>query len=284
MWVSCRLRTDSHTLTSSAFRLFQLEASNIRIHDVRKEDLLISVRSLKTDAPEPVQIHDCHRVITAMLIALNVGALGTFTFSQDPWAHPVLTAADDLEGTNARSSALVVESDTGYAERRQIEEIDIENTALIFGVVARERTLVLTGEYCRGLLLARMNVLDLNFRREAFLCFYRALEHFVANRLLKVRKLSNELRDLQRGLRMLTSDQELIDELRTVYRIRSSQVAHSQDTQFDISQDDLMKTKVFLDFVMHKTFKEEANRAMEARRNGNANVSASDASQETHPK
>ena len=266
MWVSCRIRTDSHTLTSSAFRLFQLEAANIRIHDVREHDLLISVRSLKTDVPEPAQLRDCHRVITAMLIALNVGSLGTFAFAQDPWAHPVLTATDDLAGINARSAALVFEVETAYPERRQIEEIDIQNAALVFGIVARERTPVLTGEYCRGLLLARMNVLELNFRREAFLCFYRALEHFIANRLLKVRRLSNELRDLQRGLRMLTTDKELINEFRTVYRIRSSQVAHSQGTQLDVSQDDLMKTKMFLDFVMHKTFKEEANRVMSARR------------------
>ena len=276
MWVSCRLRTDSHTLTSSAFRLFQLEASNIRIHDVRDHDLLISVRPLNTDAPEPVQIHDCYSVITAMLIALNVGALGTFTFAQDPWVHPVLIAADDLAGMNARSTALVVEADIAYPERRQITEVDAENAALVFGIIAREHTPVLTGEYCRGLLLTRMNVLELNFRREAFLCFYRGLEYFVANRLLKVRKLSNELRDLQRGLRMLTGDHELIDELRTVYRIRSSQVAHSQGPQSDISQDDLMKMKVFLDFVMHKTFKEEANRAMAARRDEDARSGAGD--------
>lgn len=111
-----------------------------------------------------------------------------------------------------------------------------------------------------------MNVLELNFRREAFLCFYRALEHFAANRILKVRRLSNELRDLQRAMRTLTDDDELIEELRTVYKIRSSQVAHSQDVQHDVSQDDLMKTKVFLDFVMHKTFKDEANIVMSARR------------------
>ncbi len=270
MWVSCRIRSDSHTLTSPPFRLFQLDESNIRIHSVREHDLVISVRSLRNDAPEPVQIHDCHRVITAMLIAMNVGVLGTFAFAQDPWAHPILTAADDLDGKNARSAALIVEPSTAYPERRPLEEVDVENTALVFGIVARERTSVLTGEYCRGLLLARMNVLDLNFRREAFLCFYRALEHFIANRILRVRKLSNELRDLQRGLRTLTDKAELIEEFRTVYRIRSSQVAHSQQIQQDVSHDDLMKTKVFLDFVMHKTFKEEANRAMAVRREANA--------------
>ena len=246
--------------------MFQLDASNIRIHSVREDSLVISVRPLHTEAPEPVQLHDCYRVIMAMLIAMNVGALGMFTLAKDPWAHPVLTISDDLDGKEARTAALVVQADTAYAERRQITEVDVENTALVFGIVARERTPVLTGEYCRGLLLTRMHLLDLNFRREAFLCFYRALEHFATYRILKVKKLSNELRDMQRAIRTLTNDQELIDEFQTVYRIRSSQVAHSQVAQQDVTQDDLLKTKVFLDFIMHKTFKSEANNALADRR------------------
>lgn len=266
MWVSCRIRTDSHTLTADPFRLFQLEASNIRIHGVREHDFILSVRPLRGQAPEPEQAHDCRRVMAAFLIALNIGALGTFTIAQDPWAHPILTIADDLDGNGARMAALVVEPETAYAERRPITELDTQNSALVFGIVARERTAVLTGEYLRGLVLMRMNVLELNFRREAFMCFYRALENFSANRILKVRRLANELRDLQRAMRTLTDDDELIAELRTVYRVRSSQVAHSQGAQHDVSQDDLMKTKVFLDFVMHKTFKAEANSVMSARR------------------
>ena len=266
MWVSSRIRTDSHILTSEPFRLFQLDKSNIRIHGVCEHDFVLSVRPLHEDAPEPAQIHDCHRVIAAMLIALNIGALGTFTFDRDPWVHPILTVADDLDGLGSRTAALVVEPETTYPKRQQITERDVENCALVFGIVARERTPILTGEYLRGLLLMRMNVLELNFRRESFLCFYRALEHFAVNRILKIRKLSNELRDLQRALRTLTDNDELIEELRTVYRIRSSQVAHSQNNQVEVTQDDLLKTKVFLDFVMHKTFKEEANAAMSARR------------------
>lgn len=261
MWASCRIRSDSHSFTLEPFRLFQLDASNIRIHVVREHDFVLSVRSLREQEPEPAQVHDCHRVITALLIALNIGSLGTFTVAQDPWAHPILNIADDLHVGGARTTMLVVEPQSVYTERRAITELDVENSALVFGIVAREQTSVLTGEYLRGLILMRLNVLDLNFRREAFLCFYRALEHFAANRILKVRKLSNELRDLQRALRTLTDDDELIAELRTVYRIRSSQVAHSQNNQEEISSDDLLKTKIFLDFVMHKTFKAEANAA-----------------------
>jgi hypothetical protein len=265
MWVSSKIRTDSHTLTSEAFRLFQNPESNIRIHTVREHDFVLSVRPVDQNAPEPAQIHDCNRVINAMLIALNVGALGTFTLDEDPWAHPILTVADDLDGKNWRKAALVINPETEYPERQKINDLNVEHSALIFGIIARERTSVLVGEYLRGMLLLRLNILELNFRRESFLCFYRALEHFVANRILKVRKLSNELRDLQRAIRTLTSDEELIDELRTVYRIRSSQVAHSQNEQVEISHDDLLKTKVFLDFVIHKTFKAEADDAMWAR-------------------
>ena len=266
MWISCRVRSDSHTLNEQAFGLFQLDESNIRIHQIRERDFVVSVRSLNEGAPEPVQVHDCHRVISALLISLNVGALGMFCWDQDPWVHPVLTVTDDFEGKNPRGAALVVQSDTTYEERKAIQDLDVMNAALVFGIVAREKSAVLTGEYCRGLLLLRMNFVELNFRREAFMCFYRALEHFVAVRILKVKRLSNELRDLQKGLAKLTDDRELIEELQTVYAIRSSQVAHSQIEQREITWDEVLKTKVFLDFVMHKEFKDEANRAMAERR------------------
>ncbi|MDF1817247.1 MAG: hypothetical protein P1U54_01255 [Immundisolibacteraceae bacterium] len=262
MWISSPVCSDSHILKPESFQLFQRDDSNIRIHEVRKHDFVLSVRPLHENAPESAQIHDCHRVISSMLVALNTGVIGTFRFSQDPWAHLVLNVREELKGSSSRTTALIVDPDTEYSERKDITEHNVKNCALIFGIIARESTSVLTGEYLRGLLLMRMNVLELNFRRESFLCFYRALEHFAANRILKVTKLSNELRDLQRALRKLTDDDELIGELQNVYRIRSSQVAHSQNDQEDISLDDLLKTKVFLDFVIHKTFKKEANEAI----------------------
>ena len=98
------------------------------------------------------------------------------------------------------------------------------------------------------------------------MCFYRALEHFVAARIFGITKLRNELRDLQRGLAKLSAGEELLHELREVYSIRSSQVAHSQIGQREITLDEVRKTKVFLDFIIHKTFKQQANHIMESRR------------------
>jgi hypothetical protein len=262
VWISCRVRSDSHTLSEPPFRLFQSTESNIRISHVRQRDFVVSVRALEESDPEPAQLHHGHHVLNAILISLNVAALGSFYWNEDPWVHPVLTIADDFEGTNARGGALVIRSDTTYEELKPIEDQDLYNTALIFGIVAREESKVLIGEYCRGLLLLRMNFYELNFRREAFLCFYRALEHFVAARILGVKKLKNELRDLQRGLAKVGASAAILDELREVYSIRSSQVAHSQIGQREITLDEVLKTKIFLDFIMHKTFKEQANRIM----------------------
>lgn len=266
MWISCQIRSDSHTLTDAPFRLLQLPESNIRIHQVSGRDFVISVRAPDEKAPEPVQVHHAHHTINAILIALNAASLGYFYWSSDPWVHPVMTVTDDFAGTNHRFGGLVINSDTTYEILKSLEERDIYNTVLIFGIVAREASNALTGEYCRGLLLLRMNFYDLNFRREAFLCFYRALEHFVAARILNVPKLKNELRDLKRALAQVGASQELVNELREVYALRSSQVAHSQTNQREITFDEVMKTKVFLDFIMHKTFKAQANQMMEARR------------------
>lgn len=274
MWISCRIRSDSHTLTEPPFRFFQLPDSNIRVHHVQERDFIISVRALEESINETVQLHHGHQVINGLLIALNAGAIGSFYWHNDPWVHPVLTIADDLDGTNTRASAFVVGSDTAHEELKALDENDIYNAVLIFGIVAREESIVLRGEYCRGLLLLRMNFCELNFRREAFLCFYRALEHFVASRILGVKKLQNELRDLQRGLAKVGASHDIQHELRDLYVIRSSQVAHSQIGQREITLDEVLKIKVFLDFIMHKTFKEQANSLMQVRRNAQRGTSS----------
>lgn len=71
--------------------------------------------------------------------------------------------------------------------------------------------------------------------------------------------------ELQKGLATLTGASDLIEELKVVYTIRSSQVAHAQTQQREVTVDEVLKTKVFLDFVMHKVFKEQANKAIAER-------------------
>jgi hypothetical protein len=111
-----------------------------------------------------------------------------------------------------------------------------------------------------------MNFFDMNFKREAVLCFYRSLEYFVASKILAVKHLSNEVRQIQEALkRIAASDQEMLDEFKAIYKVRSSQVAHSQGVQREITIDEVFKLKVFLDFLMHKSYIAEADLQMRAR-------------------
>jgi hypothetical protein len=123
-------------------------------------------------------------------------------------------------------------------------------------------------EYTKGILLLRTNFSEITFFREAFMCFWRALENFVGTRILKVTKLKNELRDLQRGLIKIGLSSELDAEFKELYIIRSSQVAHAQTTVRDVTFDEVMKVKALLDFVMHKTFKPQGVQALEAMQRG----------------
>lgn len=270
MWISCRIRSDSHTLSETVFRLFQSNTSNIRIHRVQENDFVVSVQTYDDTEPESIQIYKGYHIINAMIISLNVGSLGGFYWYDDPWVHPVLTLTDDLTGKNPRSTALIMPSDTKFEKLSPLEESDIQNVALIFGILAQEKSNIITDEYCRGLLLLRMNFYEINFRREAFLCFYRAFENFVTMRILNIPKLNNELKDLQQGLSKVGASQELIEELKELYIIRSSQIAHSQIDQRDISLDEVMKIKIFLDFIIHKTFKTQAINTLETQRKTNS--------------
>jgi hypothetical protein len=142
--------------------------------------------------------------------------------------------------------------------------LDVQNAAIIFGMIAQEKDEAMVTEYTKGLLLLRANFLEINFFRDAFMCFWRALENFVGTRVLKVTRLKNELRDLQHGLGIIGASSELVAELKELYSTRSSQGAHAQTTVRDVTFDEVMKVKAFLDFVTHKTFKAQGVQSLEA--------------------
>ena len=267
MWISCHIKSDSHILTEAAFRVLTLQESNIRVADVSAHEFLLSVRSFDDlDSQDHPHLHQGHSVIRAFLVAINVATFGMFYWSAEPWVHPVLFMSEKLEIAGRGISALVAKSDNTFDTRKKLDDREVQNALIIFGILAREKKPTLEEEYSKGLLLLRMNFYEFNFRREAFLCFYRGLENFVAMRILKVKKLKNELRDLQRAIASIGGSQQIVDELREVYTTRSSQVAHAQGAPRNISFEDVMKAKVFLDFVIHKTFKTQGIKILESRR------------------
>lgn len=264
MWVSCRIGTVSHSLTESAFRVLQLPESNIRVSDVKSDSFRIAFGGFaETDVPERSKVHHAHNGTRAFLVALNVATIGMFYWASDPWLHPIYGVGEKPDTAPIRHGALIVNPSHKFPQIKEITDLDVQNALIIFGMLAKEQSTIFESEYAKGLLLLRMNFYEINFNREAFMCFWRAFEHFAATRILSVSKLKNELRDLQRALKAIGTSEDLVKELQEVYVVRSSQAAHAQATIRDVTFDEAMKAKVFLDLVMHKTFKAQGVKILE---------------------
>ena len=223
----------------------------------------MAVRAHEATHSVDEHLHHAHHVIKAIVLALNVGSLGHFYWEDGPWAHPRLTITDDLEGKNPRNFSILTQADSpSFGELRAFSQQDELRVILVFGVFARGSAHVLENEYCRGLLLHRMQYCEIDFRRDAFMCFYRVLEHFVTRRILGTPRLQNELKDIQSCVRNLGFGEMLVDEMRELYAIRSSQTAHAQNTPRTITIDEVMKIKIYVDGLLNKTLLAEGGDLM----------------------
>lgn len=266
MWTSCELQTSSHSLSQEAFSVFASSQGNTRIQVLSSSELRISVQHIGDASDSTLdKLAAAHHAIQLYLIALNVASLGYFYWKQAPWLHPVFTLSKELGGANATQSALIATPEHTYPAIEPVSKLMVQNAILVFGMLAKERTFALDSEYAKGLLLLRMRFANVHFRTEAFMCFYRALEYFIASRVLGLSKLSNELKDIQRGLELVGLGGILAKEFKEIYVLRSSQAAHTQVTPRDLTFDEVMKAKIFLDFVIHKTFVAQGNAIMQSK-------------------
>jgi hypothetical protein len=55
-----------------------------------------------------------------------------------------------------------------------------------------------------------LDFFDIPFRKEAFANFYRSFEYFVTNRILKTKKLKNELKQFKEVLQSLDLKPEVV--------------------------------------------------------------------------
>jgi hypothetical protein len=236
--------------------------SELRVQNISDRQFTASTLMFEEEDGAALCSLQGHIIIRAFLIALNVATLGTFYFADEPWVHPVVHVSETIDGPT-RSRALLKPSQRLDIPSETLTDRDVKNALLLFGVMARDMDSVLEAEYSRGLLLLRMNFHEVNFRREAFACFYRALEQFVAKRILRVRKFKNDVADIERALTELEASADFRSEFREIYAVRSSQVAHSQILPREITLEEVLKAKTFLDFVMFKTFRAQGLKMVE---------------------
>jgi hypothetical protein len=260
------IRSHSHILNETAFRLLMSEESLTRVLSVAEDRLKIEVIMTEEMKRTNKDYYGYAFVVSAsFLVALNIAALGHFSWTV---GNGMLWHCEHV-GPSGKSEQVFMKSKdiTFPAEKRLLTEAEVRNSVIIAGSLMRDNEQDFRREYLKGIIHLGSGFGDLTFGREAFANFYRAFEYFVTSRVLVKKKLANELKDLREGIRLMGLPEEFCAEFAALYKIRSEQVMHAQRSPKDMDIDDVIKIKVFTDYALHKYYRSKADQWLTEHKN-----------------
>ena len=254
--MTCSVQSYSHKLNKEAFSLLTTGKSNIFASDINEESFLLSFVNTMEDCKTIDHFATIgHLCLSYFIMALNIATLGHFTWEWNKFAPPLYKIVNPQhEGINA-IIGLQLKGKGKENVENIITEKEIRNAFLLFIALGKEGESNVRKEYLKGILHLSLDFYDIDFHREAFGNFYRSFESFATERVLKVRKLQNELKELQKVIiNFSKGNTELAEAFRDLYKLRSGQIMHAQKKQFEIKKDDVLKMKVILDLILHKVY------------------------------
>lgn len=254
--LACPITSYLHRLKPEPFRLLMKPETAIQISDLTENSFFVIARDIAGAKSLEEFSSVGHALISTFLVALNVATLGLFGWTRnETHSFPQYSL---LDPTNVPSVKIPIQK-PGVpfpSERKdELTEEEVRKAALLFGALAREPVSDVGREYLKGLYHLTTELYDIEFRKDAFGNFYRALEFFISDRVLHVQKLGNEVRDIQQALRDLGFSEAMVDEFRELYRIRSEQVMHAQRGLGPVGWDAVGQMKTFTDAVMHQVYR-----------------------------
>lgn len=248
----CRVVCLSHKLSVEALAPFLQDALLIRASNVSERafdltcyypfDCRQTPRGLFVAASEPLSI---------FLFSMNAATLGFFVWDPTPSLGPTFRAVAYPDSRELVSSSRA----TQWISDQLLTSSDVRFAQLLFSVMAKDTDRSARDEYIKGLLHLRLSFFPYDFHREAFSNFYRAFEYVVTARLLRRRRLANEIRDMTDALSNLGIPGEVVAEFPALYALRGEQIMHAQKRPGPIDRDSVLKMKVFLDAVLHALYR-----------------------------
>jgi hypothetical protein len=252
--ISCQIRSFTHELSQEAFKTLKQNASYIDVANIQGDSFEFIINdSMEPSSSDNEFSSSVHAVFNVFIVALNVATLGLFINYKDNYLSPVYTF--QRNNTEVSSGFPIQEIHTEDFSGRNLTYQDIEETLILFGALSKEKNTHLISEYLKGLIHLGLNYPGVHFEKDAFSNFYRVFEHVATSKILKQNKLSNEFKQLSKALTSLGLDEELVNEFRTLYKIRCAQAMHSQKPPSPISRENTMKMKILTDTVMSKAYK-----------------------------
>lgn len=260
--LSCIIQSHSHFLDDKAFAVLMRDEAATQVTKVTKTQIEATIKAEKAHFRTIEDFFPtAHLIASNFIMSLNVASLGHFTWVAGNQLYPTYDV-DPID----KSRKIVLSSETRFpSEERYLTESEVRQAAIIYGSILRESDQNIRQEYVKGILHMGLSFADINFNKEAFGNFYRSFEYFVTRKLLKVKKLKNEVKELAKAIKAAGLSEEFVDEFNGLYKIRSEQVMHAQRHQVEITQDDVVKMKVFVDYLLHRYYTTIANKWLEGR-------------------
>jgi hypothetical protein len=252
-------------LNESAFAILMSEEPLVRVIDIRDDRFKVEVRMTEEMRKFNKDYFGYGFLVSSnFLMALNIATLGHFT-----WAvgNRMFWHCEHIGPSGKIEQILMNSQDVSFpVEKKLLTEGEVRNSVIIAGSLLRESDPDFRKEYLKGIIHLNAGFGDLVFHREAFANFYRSFEYFVTTRVLKKKKLANEVKDLKEGIRLLGLPEKFTEEFINLYKKRSEQVMHAQRSPKEIDLEDVLKVKVFTDFALHRYYRARADEWLEQQR------------------
>jgi hypothetical protein len=259
------IKSHSHILDESAFSILMSEESITRVFNVTPDSFKVAVIMTEGMKKENTDYFGyAFGVSASFLVALNIAALGHFTWTV---GNRMFWHCEHIGSSGKIENIFINSKDVSFpVEKREITENEVRNTMLILASILRDADQTFRQEYLKGIIHLGAGFGDIVFIREAFANFYRSLEYFITTRVLKKKKLTNEMKELKEGMRLLGLSEELSEEFTSLYKVRSEQVMHAQREPNEIDMDDVLKIKVLTDYALHTYYRSQADLWFEEKR------------------
>ena len=197
MLTSCQIVSSTHSLNKDAFKFLENPQVAIKAKHIEEDRfVLVWATSNRPDLQPEYEWFHAHIIFSSFLAALNMATLGIFSWGDGLNVGPIYGQYEPDTGT---SQLITLNQDHQQIIEQKIPltDRDIENTIILFRPISKEEESFSRSEYLKGIIHLSINHFEINFHREAFSNFYRSFEYFVTQKILKTRKLKNELKQMQ---------------------------------------------------------------------------------------
>jgi hypothetical protein len=254
MYINTRIKSYHHILNADAFKIFMTDKHSFKISNVQSCSFDLSIKA-NPDESESDLTSRAHSIINYYLVALNIATLGHFSWDFQ-LVSPVPYFSSNTPGDFDKFIFLHKKSDFEFDE--DLLEINgnlIWQSLKIMIALMEEKDEVFIGEYTKGIFGLHYSLFNINFKNESFSSFYRAFEYFCTQRILKIKSLNNEKKQLKSVLIDFGFEKEITDGFDKIYQIRCNDIMHAQKGLNDgVDLDVLLRLKIFLDSILHKYY------------------------------